>query len=141
MSTFTDNRSLPDLLRELTNDVTGLFRKEVQLAKTEASEKAGRALLGIEMVLAGAVLGLAALGVLLTAAVAGVAALLINMAGMGEASATGIAAVIVGGIVGILAFVLFRRGVGSLRAESLMLDRTTHSLASDAEVIKEKTYG
>src|SRR5690606_37409259 len=98
-------------------DVTGLFRKEVQLAKTEASEKAGRALLSIEMLLAGAVLGLAALGVLLTAAVAGVAALLINMAGMGEASATGLAAVVVGGIVGILAFILFRRGIGSLRAE------------------------
>jgi hypothetical protein len=140
MTITTDSRSIPDLIRDLTNDVTNLFRKEVALAKAEAAEKAGKALVGIEMMLIGAVLGLAALGVLLTAAVAGVAALLVTM-GMSNEAATGVAALIVGGIVGIIAIVLFKRGLNSLKAHNLMLDRTAHSLSRDADVIKEKTHG
>ncbi len=140
MSTVTDSRSIPELIRELTNDVTNLFRKEVELAKTEAAEKIGKAMAGVEMVLVGAVLGLAALGVLLTAAVSGLALLLVNM-GMSDQGATGVAALIIGGIVGIVAFVLFKRGMDSLKAHNLMLNRTAHSLTRDADVIKEKTHG
>jgi hypothetical protein len=139
MSTIGDHRSLPDLLKELMNDVSLLFRKEVQLAKAEAGEKMQKALAGVEMLLIAAVLGIAAIGVLLSAAVAGVAALLISF-GMGEAAASGIAALIVGGIVAIIAYTLFKRGMAALKTDNLMLDRTAHSLGRDASVIKEKTH-
>jgi hypothetical protein len=139
MSTFTEQRSIPDLLKELMNESSLLLRKEVQLAKAEAGEKVQKALVGVELVAIGAVLGIAALGVLLSAAVAGIAALLISM-GMGEAAASGVSALIVGGIVAIVAFILFQRGMSALKADHLMLDRTAHSLGRDATVIKEKTH-
>ena len=140
MSGLSEQRSLPDLIKELMTDVSTLFRKEIQLAKAEASEKAGKAMVGVEMLVAGGILAIAALGVLLSAAVAGVAALLMSM-GMGEAAASGIAAVIVGGIVAIVAYALIMRGVSALKTQNLMLDRTTQSLGRDASVLKEKTHG
>lgn len=140
MSSVSEQRSLPDLLRDLMNDVTSLFRKEIQLAKAEAGEKVGKAMVGVEMLAAGGILAIAALGVLLSAAVAGVAALLTSL-GMGEAAASGIAALIVGGIVAVIAYTLIKRGVSALKAQNLMLDRTAHSLERDASVLKEKTNG
>lgn len=139
MSTFSEQRSLPELLKELMNESSALFRKEVQLAKAEAGEKVQKAMVGVELLVVAAVLGIAALGVLLSAAVAGVAALLIST-GMGEAGASGVAALIVGGIVAIVAYILFQRGMAALKADHLTLDRTAHSLGRDASVIKEKTH-
>jgi hypothetical protein len=140
MSSFSDQRSLPDLIKELMNEVTTLFRKEVQLAKAEAGEKVSKAMVGVELLAAGGIFAIAALGVLLSAAVVGVAALLMSM-GMGEAAASGIAALIVGGIVAVIAYTLIMRGVSALKADNLMLDRTTHSLERDVSVLKEKTNG
>jgi hypothetical protein len=140
MSSFaSEPRSLPELVKELMNDLSMLFRKEIQLAKTEAGENLQKALVGVEALAIAAVLGIGAIGVLLAAAVSGVAALLISF-GMGEAAASGVAALIVGGVVAIIAYVLFRRGMAALRTDNLMLDRTAHSLARDASVIKEKTH-
>ncbi len=73
----TDDRSLGDLLAELSRETSALVRKEVELATTEMSEKmkkagtqagimaAGGALVhaGLLVLLAGIVLGLAELGV------------------------------------------------------------------------------
>lgn len=139
MSTTGDLRSLPDLLRDLSSEVTLLFRKEVQLAKAEAGEKASQVLSGMEMLLAGGVLALGALGVFLAAAVAILAALFVNM-GMGDLVASSLSALIVGGIVAIIAWALVSRGLKHLRAQELALDRTAHSLARDADTIKEKAH-
>lgn len=139
MSTIDDHRSLPELLRDLSNDVTMLFRKEVQLAKAEAGEKASKVLSGMEFLLAGGVLALGALGVLLAAAVSILAALFVNM-GMGELTASSLAALIVGGIVAIIAWSFISRGLKQLRAQDLALDRTAQSLARDADIIKEKAH-
>lgn len=137
MSTIGQQRSLGELLRDLSNDITTLFRKEVQLAKAEAGEKANKVLSGTQMLLAGGVLAFGALGVLLAAAVAILAALFANT-GMTELAASSLAALIVGGIVGIIAWALIARGLKQMRAQDLMLDRTANSLARDAEIIKEK---
>ncbi|HEY0918585.1 phage holin family protein [Devosia sp.] len=137
MSTMGEQRSLPDLLRDLSADVTMLFRKEVQLAKTEAGEKARQMLSGAGLVLAGGVLALGALGVLLAAAVSILGALFVNM-GMAELTAFWLAALIVGGVVGILAWVLIARGLRQMQAQELALERTARSLARDADVIKER---
>lgn len=137
MSTMGEQRSLPDLLRDLSADVTMLFRKEVQLAKTEAGEKARQMLSGAELVLAGGVLALGALGVLLAAAVSILGALFVNM-GMAQLTAGWLAALIVGGVVGTLAWVLIARGLRQMQAQELALERTARSLARDADVIKER---
>lgn len=137
MSTVGQQRSLGELLRDLSNDITTLFRKEVQLAKAEASEKANKVLSGTQMLMAGGVLAFGALGVLLAAAVAILAALFANM-GMNELTASSLAALLVGGIVGTIAGSLIARGLKRMRARELMLDRTAHSLARDADILKEK---
>lgn len=137
MTAQDSTRSLPELVSSLSQDVSSLFRKEVELAKTEASEKVGQMLTGAEFIAAGAVLALAALGVLLSALVAGLAALFVAW-GMHEASATALASLIIGAIIGIIAFVLVKKGLDTFKGTSLMLNRTAHSLQRDAAVVKEK---
>ena len=61
---------LGDLLSGLASDISGLFRKEIQLAKAEASEKLDVALGAGRNVAIGAVLAIGAIGVFLAALVA-----------------------------------------------------------------------
>ncbi len=140
MTSHVDQRSIGDLLRDLTADFSGLFRKEIQLAKAEAKESASRALHGVGYIVGGAVLALGALGVLLGAAVSILSALFMGM-GMNAGVASAIAAILVGGIVALIAYSLVKRGIGALKADNLWLDRTAHSVSRDAEVLKEKVHG
>jgi hypothetical protein len=132
----SEQRSLADLLTSLAGDISGLFRKEVQLAKTEASEKLDHALEASKGVAIGAVLAIGALGVLLTAIVTGLGWLLVSF-GMSEEAAGFISPVVVALITGSIAWSLVSKGLGAWKASRLTLDRTTHSLARDAEVVKE----
>ena len=136
MSDIAQGRSLADLIGGLASDISGLFRKEVQLAKTELSEKVDSALSATRLLLAGGVLALGALGVLLAAIVSGIAAFLVG-AGFDPVVANSIAALIVTVIVGGIAWMLISRGLDALKASNFTLYRTTHSLAQDAEVVKE----
>lgn len=132
-----ESRSLTDLVGGLANDITTLFRKEIELAKAEASEKASAAIGGVELLLAGAVLALGALGVILAAAVSALAALFIRM-GMGETGANSLAAVVVAVVVAGIAYVLINRGLSQLKGSNLKLERTASSLGRDAAVVKER---
>jgi len=137
MSSINESRPLPELIGGLANDISTLFRKEIQLAKAETSEKVSQVVGGVELLLAGAVLALGALGVLLAAAVTGLAALLVSW-GMGETGANSLASLIVGIVVAALAFVLVNRGLKSLKGNNLQLERTAHSLGRDADMVKER---
>jgi hypothetical protein len=132
-----DSRPLSELLSGLVSDITGLFRKEIDLAKTEASEKMSNALTGVEAFAAGIVFAIAAVGVLLAALVNGLAAFLVAW-GMTEPSADALSAVIVGVAVALLAWGMISRGLSTLRGENLKLDRTSSSLRRDAQIIKER---
>ena len=55
MSDTRENRPLADLLGGLATDISMLFRKEVQLAKVEASEKVSQALAGVASIAIGGV--------------------------------------------------------------------------------------
>ncbi|RYF51425.1 MAG: phage holin family protein [Cytophagaceae bacterium] len=132
-----DSAPLSELVSGLVADVTGLLRKEIDLAKTEISEKASKALVGIEALLVGMVLAIGAIGVLLSALVNGLAALFIKW-GMMETSASSLAAVIVGMIIAAIAWTMMSKGLTALRAGNLKLDRTTTSLRRDVDAVKEK---
>jgi hypothetical protein len=132
-----DDAPLSQLVTGLFSDVTGLLRKEIDLAKTEVSEKLSKAIGGIEVLLAGAVLAIGAIGVLLGALVGVLAAVMVNQ-GMTEVNADAAAAVIVGLLVAVVAWALVARGLAVLRGSSLNLDRTTASLRRDMNVVKEK---
>jgi len=137
MSSSNETRPLAELLGGLAGDISSLFRKEIQLAKAEASEKFSQTMGGVELLLAGAVLALGALGVILTAIVAGLGAFLISQ-GMGEAGANALSALIVAVVIGIVAWILVSRGLAALKTSNLTLNRTASSLGRDADVVKER---
>ncbi|WP_087001670.1 phage holin family protein [Rhizobium sullae] len=138
MANHGDNRALPELLTGLVADISGLFRKEIDLAKTEASEKFDRALGALEVVAIGLALAIGALGVLLSAAVTGVAAFLVAR-GFTEPNADALSSVIIGVLAAVLAWAMISRGLANLRGGKLTLDRTATSLRRDVDVIKERT--
>ncbi len=133
----SESRPLGELLSGLVGDLSSLFRKEIDLAKREASEKFTFAIGGVEMLVAGMVLAIGAIGVLLSALVSGLAAFLVSQ-GMAEPGANSLAAVIVGVVVALAAWMSMSRGLSILRGTDLTLDRTGRSLRRDAEVVKEK---
>lgn len=138
MANDRDNRTLSELVTGLVADVSGLFRKEIDLAKTEASEKFNQAIGGIEILLVGLVFAIGAMGVFLSAAVTGLAAILARQ-GIVEANAETLSAVIVGAVVALLAWAMIARGLSTLRGSNLKLDRTAASLRRDVDVVKERT--
>lgn len=131
-----DDRSLSDLMAGLVSDIAGLFRKEIDLAKAEASENFSRAIGSIETLLIGLVFAIAAIGVLLSAVVEAVGAFMIGQ-GMQEANAHALSAVLVGLLVGVLAWVMISRSLATLSHRSIRFDKTAASLQRDLDVAKE----
>jgi drug/metabolite transporter (DMT)-like permease len=125
----TDERSFKELFGDLTSSVSTLFRKEIELARAEASEKVGQAAFAAGSIAGGAILALAALIVLLQA-------LVIALTELGLAP--GWSALIVGGVVAIIAFALIYKGMNDLKASSLAPTRTVESLRRDAHMVKEQ---
>ena len=110
------SRPITDLLGGLVTDISGLFRKEIELAKAEASEKVEEA--------AKAGRNLAIGGVL------------VNM-GMGEAAANVVAALLVTAVIGGVAWAMISRGLAELKANKLNMQRTAHSIRMDADTVRE----
>ncbi len=137
MANPADSRPLPELIGGLASDISSLFRKEIELVKTEASEKLSQTTNALVLLGGGAVLALGALGVILAAIVAAVAAFLVDR-GMGASAANSLAAAIVGIVVATIAWLLISRGLDGLKASNLKLDRTASSLQRDASAVKER---
>ena len=96
-----EDRSLKELLSDLTTSVTTLVRKEIQLARAETSEKITQSMVAIGAIAAGGILALSALIVLLQA-------LVIAIAELGVPPA--LASLIVGLVVAVIAYVLIHKG-------------------------------
>src|SRR5690606_12682033 len=107
-----------------------LFQKEMQLARTEVSEKMNQAFAGFVMVLIGAVLLMPAIVVLLQAAVAA----LVSEGGL----AAHWAALIVGGAALVVGIIIALIGMSRLKARNLTPTRTMTPLQRDAAVAKEQ---
>jgi hypothetical protein len=123
------NRSVPEIIADLLGQVTSLFRKEMQLARTEMSEKVGQAVMGVAMIMAGAVLLIPALVILLQAGVSALVA---------QGMAAHWAALIVGGLTLLIGVVLAWIGMNRLKAENLTPKRTIEQFSRDAAVAKDQ---
>lgn len=122
-------RSATSLLGDLLSQTTELFRKEIQLFRAEMNEKANQVGIAVGAIAAAAVIGIVALNVLVAALVAALT----------EAGIPAIwAAVIVGGALAILAFVMANRGISSLKASHLAPQRTARAASRDATMVREK---
>jgi len=137
MSQVNEGRPLSELLGGLVSDISGLFRKEIQLAKAETSEKVGEMMGGVVSLAIGGVLALGALGVLLSGLVTLIASFFVNQ-GMDPTLSNAIGAAIVTIVVGIIAYVFINRGIATFKASNFNLKRTTASLGRDADIVKER---
>ena len=132
-----DSRSFSDLLTGLVADISHLFRKEIDLARTEVSEEFSNALSGLKVFATGLVLAIGAIGVLLAAIVKGLSAVLVAQ-GFTEVNAEALASAIVVAVVGLAAWLTVSRGLAAMRHSNLTLPRTTNSLRRDVGVVKER---
>ena len=137
MARTEEGRPLAELLGGLAGDISTLFRKEIQLAKAEASEKLSETMAGVVSLLIGTVLALGALGVLLTAVVSVLAAFFVSR-NMDPTLANALAAAIVGVVVGVIAWIFASRGLNALKARNLNMNITAGSLSRDANIVKER---
>lgn len=137
MSGPNESRPIAELIGGLVSDISSLFRKEVQLAKVEASEKVSETMGAVSSIAIGGVLALGALGVFLAAVVSLLAAFMVNQ-GMDPTLANALAAVAVTLVVGIAGWMSISKGLSALKASNLNMNRTAASLGRDADIVKER---
>ena len=132
----TADRSLGELLKELSNETSALFRKEVELAKTEMSEKASRAFADVGKIALGG--GMAFMGglALLYAVMMGLTALLDTFLPLGVA--VWLAPLIVGGVLLMLGYGRIKAALADLKGTSLAPRQTTQSLQENKQWLQAK---
>lgn len=136
MQPLRDDRSLGQILRDLREETTQLLRQEVDLAKTEMSEKMSR--LGTNMgsvATGGAVLFAGAL-VLLAALTLGLIALFSQF--MDRDVAMWLAPLLVGGILAGVGYGMVKKALQALKQEGIAPQRTTQSLKENKEWLTAK---
>ena len=124
-----DDRSLGELFSELAQETSTLVRQEVNLAKTEMSQKASRAGRHIGVLAAGGAVAYAGL----LAILAGVIMLL------NEVMPLWLAAVLVGLVVAVVGYLLVRRGLEALKREDFAPRQTMETLKEDQQWAKDQT--
>jgi len=122
-----DERSLGELLSDLTSQVQDLVRKEMELAKAEIKQEVSTAAKGVG--------AFAAAGV-----VAFIAAILLAFAaawGLAEVIATGLAFLVVAVLLLAVAAVAALKGKAKLAEVSPMPEQTMETVKHDVETAKE----
>lgn len=122
-------KSIPELFSELVDHLPRLFRKEMQLAKAEATEKVPQATGAIVYIAIGGIVLLAALVMLLHAIVAWLVVLGIDV----EWST-----LVVAVVVGVLGAALLQKGMSDIKASNLKPTRIVGQLRNDAQATKEQ---
>ena len=124
-----DDRSIGELFAELAQETATLVRQEVQLAKTEMSQKASRVGKDVGFLAAGGAVAYAGL----LAILAGVIFLL------GLAIPLWLSALLVGIVVAIVGYFLVKKGLDALKQEDLAPQETITTLKEDKEWAKAQT--
>ena len=129
MATSPEARSIGELLRDLASDSASLVQQEFALARAEAEAKLHQMIMAAIELLVGALVGFAALIILLDAVVYS-----LTEAGLQR----WLAALIVGGVVAVIGFLLVRKGQKDLSATRLAPERTAANLRKDLDLVKEQ---
>ncbi len=128
MQLQNDERSLGDLFTELAAETGTLVRQEVALAQAEMTAKASRVGKNIGFLAVGGAVGYAAL----LAMVAGV------ILGFSYFMPAWIAAVLVGLLVGVVAYFMISAGLEELKRTSLTPEKSVESIKEDAQWLKNQ---
>lgn len=124
-----DNRSIGELFAELSRETTTLVRQEINLAKTEMSQKASRAGKNVGFLVIGGVvaciglLALVAAGILL----------------LGLVIPYWLSAAIIGFVIAAVGLALVLKGANTLRQEDPTPRETVETLQEDREWLRDQT--
>jgi hypothetical protein len=130
MTTNKDNRTLGEMFTELTREIRTLVQQEIQLAKTELTEKAAKIGKSAGLIAAG---GFIAYGGLLAIIAASVLVLIaFGVAAWAAALIAGVALVGIG-------YLLIRSGLATLRSQDLQPRQTIETLKEDAQWLTTQT--
>lgn len=122
------NRSAGGLLTDALSHVSALVRSEVDLARAEVNVNLKRAAVAIGLLVGAVILILTALNVLTAALVAALT----------EAGIPAVwSALIVGLLFALAAWLMARKGMEDLKANSLAPTRTAKNVKRDAQAVKE----
>jgi hypothetical protein len=121
-------RSLGELFGQLSQDMTLLVRQEVQLARSEMSDKISRFTTNLISVATG---GLVAY----MGAWALIAALIIALHDLANISPW-VSALIVGIVLAVAGYVMLKRGLSELKRVDLAPRRTVENIKDDVQAIK-----
>jgi uncharacterized membrane protein YqjE len=128
MATPQVQRSVPELLGNIVNNIQQIIRSEFTLAKAELQEKASEASQPATALGAALLLGFYGLGFLLLAAVYALSTIM----------AAGYAALIVGGVLILVSIVLATSSVKKLKSLRPAPERTIQTLKEDVQWAKEQ---
>jgi Putative Actinobacterial Holin-X, holin superfamily III len=120
--------SVISLLRQLTHEVPALFSKELALAKAEMEKSLTTLKAGVAAVAGGAIVLLGGFIVLLMAAVYGLSTVLQPWA----------AALIVGGVVMVIGFIMVQAGKKQFEPSHFKPDRTLNAMDKDQQALRSK---
>ena len=124
-----ERNGISDLINRIRMDLRLLVKDEIQLAKTEMSEKLGRLKRNLILVVAGAISAYTA-AIFLLIGVAALIALGIQAAGLSPLLSVGLGAIAVFLLVGATGYMMLRKGVSAL-GESLLPEKTLQTLGKE----------
>ena len=124
----SSNKSLGELFSDLSQDLSNLMRKEVQLAKTEMSENISRTVKNALLLIVAALFVIFALFALIVAAICGLATVV----------APWLAALIVAVALLVVAGALAMKGLSALKKASLAPKETVRTLQEDVQWAKQQ---
>lgn len=134
---MSEEQSVGSLLKQLRDESTALIRDEVALAKREMREKAASYGRNIGSLVAGALIGYAALVIILLAVGSLITEGLIG-ADIDPAMAHFLGLAIVGVVVAIISAILVSMAINKLKEEGLVPERTVETLRNDKEWVKQQ---
>ncbi len=124
-----DDRSIGELIAELSRETTTLVRQEVQLAKAEMSQKASWVGKNVGFLVVGGV-------VAYTGLLAIVAAVIIVLGGL---IPLWLSALVIGLVIAAVGLILVVKGVNTLRREEPVPRETVETLKEDREWLRDQT--
>lgn len=125
---MTTDKSASEILNDALARISGLVRGEFDLARAEVNENLHKAGVAIGMIVGALVIALTALNVLAAALVAALTEVGID---------GGWAALIVGVVFAIVAYLMLQKGKNDLKLSSLAPSRTAQNVKRDAQTVKD----
>lgn len=123
----SSDRSLAEITKDLTSDLSRLVHTEIALAKTEIQQNVSRLGTGAGLLGGAGFIGVFALEFILLALMFGLSALGLSL---------WLSALIVAVVLGVVAAVLAMRGKKSMQGASLTPTHAIEQMKTDVEVIK-----